>query len=330
MTSPTQSAEAKPDIRQQAAARWASKAMALDRIELAPVSGDASFRRYFRFKANGRSLILMDAPPDKEDSSPFIDIAGRLRRAGLKAPAVIEFDLQQGFGLLQDFGDTLYRELISEHTADSLFPELFDVLNGMVRRVSTVGLPRFDEAALQRELDLFPTWYLEQHRKRPMTGGELAVWADVCRLLTRSALAQPQVFVHKDFHSCNLLRTAGGPGIIDFQDGLVGPVSYDFISLVWDRYVPWPRQRIENWMREVYELFPLDCSIEEWIRYCDWMALQRNLKIVGIFARLRHRDNKQGYVEMIPRFYQYLLDILPRYPEFAEFLQLLEQDQCAP
>jgi len=330
MTLQKESAQARQDPRRQAAARWASQAMKLDSIDLAPVSGDASFRRYFRFVANGRSVILMDAPPEKEDSSPFIDIAGRLRQASLKAPDVIAFDLQQGFGLLEDFGDTLYRELISEQTADSLFPELFDVLNGMARRVSTGGLPLFDEAALERELDLFRTWYLERHRKRPMTGKELAAWRSICRLLTSSALEQPQVFVHKDFHSCNLLRTAGGPGIIDFQDGLIGPVSYDFISLVWDRYVPWPRQRIENWMREVYELFPLDCSFEQWIRYCDWMALQRNLKIVGIFARLWHRDSKQGYVEMIPRFYQYLLDVLPRYPEFDEFLQLLEQDQCAP
>jgi aminoglycoside/choline kinase family phosphotransferase len=330
MTAQLSGPGAETDPRLRAASLWAAQTMGLEAVRLAPVSGDASFRRYFRFLANGRSVILMDAPPEQEDSSPFIDIAGRLRQAGLKAPEVIAFDLQQGFGLLEDFGDTLYRELISEQTVDSLFPALFDVLNGMARRVSTGGLPLFDESFLQRELDLFRTWYLERHRKRPMTGEELAVWSGVCRLLINSALEQPQVFVHKDFHSCNLLRTAGGPGIIDFQDGLIGPVSYDFISLVWDRYVPWPRQRIEAWMQQVYELLPLDCSFEEWIRYCDWMALQRNLKIVGIFARLWHRDSKRGYLEMIPRFYQYLLDVLPGYPEFEEFLRLLEQDKCAP
>ncbi len=304
--------------------------MKLKSVQLQPVSGDASFRRYFRFMADGRSIILMDAPPEKEDSAPFVDIAGRLRQAGLKAPAILEFDLRQGFGLLEDFGDTLYRELIHEESAGALFPELFDVLDGMARRVTTHGLPQYDEAALAVELDLFKTWYLDRHKGRPMQGDELVAWQNVCRLLIDSALEQPQTFVHKDFHSCNLLRTDDGPGIIDFQDGLRGPISYDFISLVWDRYVAWPREQIESWMRAIHERLPVDCSYREWVRYCDWMGLQRNLKIVGIFARLRHRDGKQGYVEMIPRFYQYLLDVLPRYSEFDDFRQLLEQTECAP
>jgi aminoglycoside/choline kinase family phosphotransferase len=322
--------EATRDDRQQAAASWASAAMKLDSVRLAPVSGDASFRRYFRFMANGRPVILMDAPPDKEDSAPFIDIAGRLRQAGLKAPRILEFDLRLGFGLLEDFGDTLYRELINEQSVDSLFPQLFDVLNGMARHVSTSGLAEYDESILAAELDLFETWYLGLHKNRPMNGEESAIWQNVHRLLIGSAREQAQVFVHKDFHSCNLLQTANGPGIIDFQDGLRGPISYDFVSLVWDRYIAWPRERIENWMQQVYELFPVDCSFTEWVRYCDWMGLQRNLKIVGIFARLRHRDGKHGYVEMIPRFYQYLLDVLPRYAEFDDFRQLLEQKDCAP
>jgi aminoglycoside/choline kinase family phosphotransferase len=330
MTAKIQGAEATPDVRKQAAANWAAGVMNLESIRLAPVSGDASFRRYFRFMANDKPVILMDAPPEKEDSAPFIDIAGRLRQAGLKAPAILDFDLQQGFGLLEDFGDTLYRELITEQSVDSLFPDLFDVLNGMARHVSTNGLPQYDEAALASELDLFKTWYLDLHKNRPLSGKEPAIWQNVCRLLIESAREQPQVFVHKDFHSCNLLQTSGGPGIIDFQDGLRGPISYDFISLVWDRYIAWPRERIEAWMRDAHEMFPLDCSLSEWVRYCDWMGLQRNLKIAGIFARLRHRDGKLGYVEMIPRFYQYLLDVLPRYPEFDDFRQLLEQKDCAP
>ena len=318
------------DDRQSAAASWAADSLGRGRVRLEPVSADASFRRYFRFNDGNRSIILMDAPPDKEDSAPFIDIAGRLRTAGLNAPEIFHFDLKQGFGLLEDFGDTLYRELISEESVGTLFPGLFAVLGGMASDVDTAGLPVYSEQALAQELDLFKTWYLQLHKKRPLRGSELTAWEDVCRLLIDSALEQPQVFVHKDFHSCNLLQTTGAPGIIDFQDGVRGPVSYDFVSLVWDRYIAWHRERLERWMKDIHTILPVDCSIEEWVRYCDWMGLQRNLKIVGIFARLKHRDGKEGYVEMIPRFYQYLLDVLPRYPEFHGFQKMLEQNECAP
>ena len=318
------------DNRQRAAAIWAAKSLGLEQVRLEPVSGDASFRRYFRFQTATRSIILMDAPPEKEDSAPFIDIAGRLRCAGLKAPDILQFDLDQGFGLLEDFGDTLYRELLNENSVNNLFPGLFELLNGMARHVDTAGLPVYSEDALLQELDLFRTWYLELHRKRPLRSSELVAWENVCRLLVESALEQPQVFVHKDFHSCNLLQTMDGPGIIDFQDGVQGPISYDFVSLVWDRYIAWTREKLEEWMRDVHTILPVDCASGEWVRYCDWMGLQRNLKIVGIFARLKHRDGKEGYVEMIPRFYQYLLDVLPRYPEFHTFQKMLEQNECAP
>jgi aminoglycoside/choline kinase family phosphotransferase len=330
MTTQVTGAEAQGDSRQQAAAPWAARVMKLESVHLLPVSRDASFRRYFRFLANGRPVILMDAPPEKEDSAPFVDIAERLRQAGLRAPVILEFDLQQGFGLLEDFGDTLYRQLINEQSVNNLFPALFDVLDGMARRVSTSDLPRYDEAILASELELFVTWYLALHKNRPLKTDEVAVWENARNLLIGSALEQPQVFVHKDFHSCNLLSIPGGPGIIDFQDGLRGPISYDFISLIWDRYIAWPRHRIEAWMRGTHEILPLECSFSEWVRYCDLMGVQRNLKIVGIFARLWHRDGKQGYVEMIPRFYRYLLDVLPRYPEFSELQRLLEQKECAP
>jgi len=318
------------DDRQSAAASWAADSLGLDQVRLEPVSGDASFRRYFRFNDGNRSIILMDAPPEKEDSAPFVDIASRLRSAGLQAPDILRFDLEQGFGLLEDFGDTLYKELLSEDSVNMLFPALFDLLNGMASNVDTDGLPAYSEDALLQELNLFKTWYLELHRKRPLRGNEATAWEHACQLLVDLALEQPQVFVHKDFHSCNLLQTESGPGIIDFQDGVRGPISYDFVSLIWDRYIAWPRPRLEAWMKDIHTILPIDCSIGEWVRYCDWMGLQRNLKIVGIFARLKHRDGKQGYVEMIPRFYQYLLDVLPRYTEFHEFHKMLEQTECAP
>jgi aminoglycoside/choline kinase family phosphotransferase len=330
MTVKNTGVQAPADSRQTAAASWAASQLGLDEVRLEPVSGDASFRRYFRFHDGLRSVILMDAPPEKEDSAPFVDIARRLKSAGLNAPSILTFDLDEGFGLLEDFGDTLYRELINEDTVDAIFPELFSLLDGLARRVDTDGLPHYSAEALLAELDLFKSWYLEIHRQRPMSRHEQAVWSEVCSRLVESALNQPQVFVHKDFHSCNLLDTPAGPGIIDFQDGLRGPVSYDLASLIWDRYVAWPRPRLETWMSAAHAMLPVEVTREEWIRCCDWMGLQRNLKIVGIFARLRHRDDKQGYTEMIPRFYQYLLDVLPRYPEFRAFNLMLEQKQCAP
>lgn len=318
------------DVRQRRAAAWAGRMLGTDTPGLEPVSGDASFRRYFRVTAPAGSMILMDAPPEREDSRPFVDVAARLHAAGLKAPRILGFDLEQGFGLLEDFGDVLYRDVLDPHSAPDLMPRLFDVLETLATRVSSDGLPAYDEQVLQSELDLFPDWYLERHRGRPLAGAERGVWADVCNALIASATRQPQVFVHKDFHSCNLLQTGEGPGLIDFQDALRGPVSYDLVSLLWDRYIAWPRARLEEWLLEMHARLAADVDTAEWIRWCDWMSLQRNLKIVGIFARLRYRDGKDGYVEMIPRFYRYLLDVLPRYPEFRAFERLLEEPGCAP
>lgn len=317
------------DPRLQEAASWAGEFLGIDTPQPLPVSGDASFRRYFRFRDGNRSLILMDAPPDLEDSAPFVDIAGRLREAGLNAPEIISFNFETGFGLVEDFGDTLYRELLDEDSVSTVFPALFDVLVGLTR-VEVRDLPLYDEALLHAELELFEKWYLQRHRRRPMTLAEKGTWRALSRQIIDSALSQPQVFVHRDFHSCNLLQTPAGPGIIDFQDGVAGPLSYDLASLLWDRYITWPRQQLEQWMIDMYSRFDLTCGHDEWIRQCDWMGLHRNLKVVGIFARLRHRDGKQGYLEMLPGFYRYLLDVLPIYPEFKHFLEFLEDPTCAP
>jgi len=330
MNEPAADSHSSHEQRQRAAAAWAASVLGRQQVTLQPVSGDASFRRYFRLQAAGRSLILMDAPPERENSRPFVDIDVRLRTAGLHAPEILRFDLDQGFGLLEDFGDTLYRDVLDEQTVDDLFPGLFDILEGLAVRVVTDGLPEYDHRLLQTELDLFTDWYLQRHRQRPLAGDERSLWVDLCQALIDSARQQPQVFVHKDFHSCNLLQTPDGPGLIDFQDGLLGPLSYDLASLLWDRYIAWPRDRLETWMLEIHPRLAPGIEATEWIRCCDWMGLQRNLKIVGIFARLHYRDRKTGYLEMIPRFYRYLLDVLPRYPQFGDFTRLLEQPECAP
>ena len=320
-----------PDKRQLEAAAWAAESLNMDKVDLRVVSSDASFRRYFRFDTENQTLVLMDAPPDKEDSAPFIDIDRRLRSAGLKAPEILHFDLDLGFGLLEDFGDTLYRDILDQKSVDELFPPLFEALEKMASEVDVAGLPDYDALALQQEMALFPDWYLKIHRQKALSGKEQLIWNEICTKLIRSAYAQPQVFVHKDFHSCNLLRTESGePGIIDFQDGLKGPLSYDFVSLLWDRYINWPRERLLAWMEEFYSLLNPGCDLETWIRWCDLMGLQRNLKIVGIFARLHYRDGKDGYLNLIPRFYDYLLEVSALYPDYYEFHHLLEQSECAP
>jgi aminoglycoside/choline kinase family phosphotransferase len=319
------------DERLSAAVCWAALCLGEDVADPVPIAGDASFRRYFRLQTRRGPLILMDAPPGREDSRPFIDIAGRLRAAGLHAPRIEHFDLDQGFGLIEDLGDRLYRDHLTPETAARLMPPLFDALQCMAREVPAAGLPAYDDARLQQELDLFTDWYLARHRGVQLAAADLAAWRDARARLCASAGEQPQVFVHRDFHSCNLLlRADGTPGIIDFQDAVIGPLSYDFVSLIWDRYIAWPRERLEEWMREMHTRLALRNSLPGWIRWCDWMGMQRNLKIVGIFACLHYRDGRRGYLEMIPRFYRYLLDVLPAYAELGALRALLERAECAP
>lgn len=321
-----------PDHDRLSAARaWAAARLGLSSVRLSPIAQDASFRRYFRVHINAGSLVLMDAPAEFENSAPFLDIAGRLRDAGLHAPAVLHFDLQQGFGLLEDLGEQPYSAILTPDTVDGHFADLFPVLKQMALKVNCHGLPEYGHERLQMELDLFTDWYLLRHKQRQLSVPEGRIWQALCKELSHSAAAQPQVFVHRDFHSSNLLYRQGGkPGIIDFQDAVRGPVSYDFVSLLWDRYIVWPRPRLEKWMETYRSLLALDIEPASWMRWCDLMGLQRNLKIVGIFARLHYRDHKPGYLQMIPRFYRHLLDVLPLYPQFQAFRGLLEQVECAP
>ena len=318
------------DARLAEGLAWAAKAIGDTGPGAEPIAGDASFRRYFRLRHAAGTHVLMDAPPGREDTAPFIDVAGRLRAAGLHAPEIVAADPHRGFLLLEDLGDALYRDRITPQTADAEFEAVFDILATMARAVDPAGLPAYDDHALQGELDLYTDWYLARHLGVRLEAEEREAWQGLCRFLLDAARAQPQVFVHKDFHSCNLLHTGGAPGVIDFQDALRGPVAYDTASLLWDRYVAWPRERLTGWMRDLHGRLGLDAGPEEWERWCDLAGLQRNLKIVGIFARLRYRDGKQGYVEMIPRFYRYLLDVAPRYAEFAALQRLLEDPRCAP
>jgi len=319
------------DLRLEQARRWLQDLGIDMQSALVPVAGDASFRRYFRLQIDGHSRVLMDAPPPDEDVRPFIDIDHRLRAAQLHAPEIIHSDTENGFLLLEDFGDDLYRDVLNAHNSDHYFPGLFEILKKFALTTDFRNLPDFDEASLRSDMDLFPNWYLAQHRKSVSRHQFDQVWDDFCKQVTDSAQHQPQCFIHRDFHSCNLLKTHNdGIGIIDFQDASRGPISYDLISLLWDRYIAWPRPQLEIWIEEFRQLLALDIEPQQWLRYCDLMGLQRNFKIVGIFARLYYRDGKEGYIEMIPRFYGYLLDTLRRYPEFESILNIMEQSECAP
>lgn len=319
------------DLRLDQATAWL-RLLGIDlQADLQPVAGDASFRRYFRLMSNGQSRILMDAPPPAEDVRPFIDNDRRLRTAGLRAPEIIHVDIANGYLLLEDFGDDLYREVLNENNSDIYFPGLFDVLKKLALTVDASGLPDFDAESLRSDMDLFPKWYLGHHRKTVSGDSFDTDWEGFCQSIIDSALNQPQCYIHRDFHSCNLLKiSAGDIGIIDFQDARKGPISYDLISLLWDRYIDWPRAQLESWIEEFRLALELDIEPRQWLRFCDLMGLQRNFKIVGIFARLHYRDGKSGYIEMIPRFYGYLTSTLRRYPEFRQISNIMEQTECAP
>ena len=321
----------KTDQRLEKARLWLIDLGVNIQSDFVDVAGDASFRRYFRIRADGISRVLMDAPPPGEDVKTFINIAHRLRTVGLQAPEIIHADWHHGFLLLEDLGDDLYRGILDADSVDTFFPDLFNILKQFALTVDTQDLPLFSPEKLRRDMDLFPLWYLDRHRpSMPKTEFE-QIWDGFCECIIESALTQPQCFVHRDFHSCNLLRKRNGEiGIIDFQDAVIGPLSYDLTSLIWDRYIHWPRARIEDWVEQFRLELGLDIDSARWLRYCDLMGLQRNFKIVGIFARLYYRDGKQGYLEMIPRFYDYITDTLARYPEFDEMLKIMEHAECAP
>ncbi|NNL96075.1 MAG: phosphotransferase [Xanthomonadales bacterium] len=319
------------DARLDKARGWLSRVSAVNDANLIPVAGDASFRRYFRVTSKSSSWVLMDAPPAKEDSRPFLDVSSRLRSAGIRAPAIVARDTDLGFILLEDFGDTLLRDALDERSASAWFPRLLALLAKLSQEVETEGLPHYDRKLLTQELELFTRWYLDRHHEIKLDCDDLETWESMCTLLLESAAEQPRVFVHRDFHSCNLMvLPTGDLGLIDFQDAVLGPLSYDFASLAWDRYITWSREQLLEWMIGYRDQVSPATDEQTWIRWCDWMGLQRNLKIVGIFSRLNYRDGKTEYLEMIPRFWEYIVDVLPRYPELGAFEAMLERLRCAP
>jgi N-acetylmuramate 1-kinase len=303
---------------------------------LAPASADASFRRYLRIDAQHGSLIIMDAPPPQEDVRPFVQVAQAIRAAGLNGPQVLECDVAQGFVLLSDLGRELYLGALQSATAARADVLMRDAIAALVQwqlKVPAQPLPPYDEALLARELALFPEWCVQREFGLQWGEAEHARWQKVCRLLIDSALAQPTVAVHRDWMPRNLMVSEPNPGILDFQDAVRGPVSYDVASLLRDAFISWDEEREIDWAVHYWsqarragvplgEEFAADFG--EFWRALEWMGLQRHLKVLGIFCRLKHRDGKPAYAEDLPRFFAYATKVALRYPPLKPLLQLLE------
>lgn len=310
--------------------------LALDPVTLRPASADASFRRYLRIDgaqdgAQG-SWIVMDAPPAHEDVRPFVHIAARLREAGLRAPQVVAQDAANGFLLLEDLGQRLMLAELQQADAaraDHLMRGATAALVRMQTRCRADDLPAFDAALLERELELFPTWCVAREFGITWTAAQQADWHGLCRLLIDSALAQPTVFVHRDWMPRNLMCAEPGPGVLDFQDAVRGPLGYDIVCQLRDAFLSWEEEREIDWAVRWWQAarqagLPVPEDFGECWRQLEWMGMQRHLKVAGIFCRLKHRDGKPAYARDLPRFFGYLTRVAMRYRPLKPLLPLLE------
>ncbi len=295
---------------------------------LTAASSDASFRRYFRWDNGQRTLIVMDAPPPHENCAPFVDIAARLAACGVSVPDILAADLEQGFLLLRDLGKNTYLDVINRENADNLFEDALQALVRFQRAANTDGLPIYDDALLRRELALFPDWYVTQHLQQAWDAQAQSLWERTCEQLIQSALAQPRVLVHRDYMPRNLMASEPNPGVLDFQDAVLGPVTYDVTSLFKDAFLSWPEERIAVWLARYWQLahaagIPLPHTFDDFQRASDLMGVQRHLKVIGIFARICHRDGKPKYLGDVPRFFRYVQTVIARRPELAALGELL-------
>ncbi len=319
------------DQRLAALTRWLAGPLGGPGFSIRVASADASFRRYFRVtRADGRSFIAMDAPPAHEDCAAFVHVARLLREAGVNAPAVHAEDLAQGFLLLTDLGSVTYLDALDDANADALMRDAIAALIRWQRSTRDGVLPPYDEALLRRELALFPDWYVARHLKRELSPAQRASWESLCTALVASALAQAQVFVHRDYMPRNLMLSDPNPGVLDFQDAVVGPITYDIASLTRDAFRSWDEARVLDWSVRYWEearraSLPVDADFAEHWRAQEWMGLQRHLKVLGIFARLTYRDGKPKYVADTPRFLGYARAAAQRYRALAPLARLLDE-----
>ena len=300
-------------------------------LTIAPASADASFRRYFRVSFDdGSSRIVMDAPPEHEDCRPFVKVAGLLHGAGVHAPEILAQDLARGLLLLSDLGSTAYIDALNDGNDDALFRDALDALVKWQLASRPDALPPYDEALLRRELGLFPEWYVARHLGTPLATEQQAALEGVQATLLRNLLAQPCVFVHRDYMPRNLMVCEDNPGVLDFQDAVYGPISYDVISLFRDAFLGWEEERIIDWSVRYWEKarragLPVEGDFGDFYRNLEWMGLQRHLKVLGIFARLNYRDGKPKYLADTPRFVGYVRHVATRYAPLAPLARLLDE-----
>ncbi|VVN51262.1 N-acetylmuramate/N-acetylglucosamine kinase [Pseudomonas fluorescens] len=295
---------------------------------LTAASSDASFRRYFRWEGGGRTFVVMDAPPPQENCKPFVDIAHLLAKSGVNVPKIYAEDLPRGFLLLNDLGRKTYLDVIDEQNADQLFADAIDALLAFQQLPMDAPLPSYDVALLRRELELFPEWYIRRHLGVELDAQQQALWQRVSDRLIDSALAQPKVLVHRDYMPRNLMISEPNPGVLDFQDAVYGPVTYDITCLFKDAFLSWPQGRVREWQRGYWERagqagIPVHVDFDDFLRASDLMGVQRHLKVIGIFARICHRDGKPRYLADVPRFFAYIDAVIADRPELSELAELL-------
>ena len=319
------------DLRRDALARWLEAQLQGAAFSLTPASEDASFRRYFRATlGDARSYVVMDAPPGKEDCRPFVHVARLLREAGVNAPLVHAADLEQGFLLLSDLGTRTYLQALGPANAAALFGDATDSLVRWQLATRPGELPPYDEALLRREMNLFPEWYVGRHLKRTLSPEQAESLEKTFALLVQSALAQPSVYVHRDYMPRNLMVCEPNPGVLDFQDAVHGPITYDVVSLMRDAFISWEEEQVLDWTVRYWEKaraarLPVHADFGEFWRAFEWLGLQRHLKVLGIFARINYRDGKPRYLEDTPRFLGYAFAVCRRYRELAPLARLLEE-----
>ncbi len=297
---------------------------------ITPASSDASFRRYFRVNVRDSTQIVMDAPPDKEDCRPFIHVAALLRGAGLTVPEILASDLEQGFLLLTDLGSVTYLNALQGDNPHALFLDAIDALVTWQLATRANVLPPYDEALLHRELNLFPDWYVAKHLKLELSATQRQRLESIFSLILKNNLAQPTVYVHRDYMPRNLMVTTPNPGILDFQDAVIGPISYDVASLFRDAFISWEEEQVLDWTIRYWEKarkagLPVRSDFADFYRDVEYMGLQRHLKVAGIFARINYRDGKPHYLPDIPRFIGYIRHACNRYGELRPLLKLLDE-----
>ena len=312
------------------ARQWIQNTLGVQGVELQPASTDASFRRYFRFHLPHTSMILMDAPPDREDCRPYVAVSDILEKSGIHVPTIHARNVDSGFLLLEDLGKRCYLDELDDDSASALYCDALETLLAMQSGVPAGAVPEYDAVLAMRELSLFDDWFLRRHLDVDTTGSTGEILSKGFQVLADRFDRLPRVFVHRDYHSRNLMRTLErNPGVLDFQDAVSGPAAYDVVSLLRDVYVEWPQERIEEWMREYHRKalslgVPVGADSAEFLRDADFIGAQRHLKIAGIFCRLYYRDGKSDYLRDIPLTLRHLIGECARQPELLALGDLLQ------